>query len=168
MPHSKIFSVELNSGSQKKSFDIISLTDTAYAERWGYLLADGFPIVSVSTYHGELEAGGVEKCQIAYDSYIANDGKYNALPLLDDRIQPQLLSFSEDLLEHATTDMYAMFDKGHFYVESTESAPVPFRFNIWDFELMDLVYKKLVQPKQRGIKLTLEEYCSDLGVRFPA
>lgn len=168
MPHSKISSVELNSGSQKKSFDIISLVDTAYAERYGYLLVDGFPIVSVSTYYGELEVDGVEKCQIAYDSYIANNGKYNALPLLGDSIQPQLLSFSEDLLEHATTDMFSMFDKGHFYVESTKSSPVPFRFNVWDFELMDLVYKKLVQPKQRGMKLTLRDYCSDLGVRYPA
>ncbi len=142
-----------------KDFEITSLFQPSHSTRYGYLLMDGLPFVSVEMYQDQLVEGQQEKAQFAANSLVSNTGAYNALLVAESQRPEQVMTFSKDLLDHADAEVFDMFGKPHIYIESKSTAPKPFRFNIWHHDIMDDVYNAVIRPKVIGVKpSSFEEY----------
>lgn len=152
----KIGNITLNSEIKNHSpvFDILSLSTPRHNTRFGYVMVESTPIVSVEMYENELVENAQEKSQHAYNSFVNAQGKYNSL--LCEDCEEQAMEFDLSLLDVANVDLYSFLDRTHFYVESKADSQIKFRFNIWDRELAEQVYNLILKAKNFGMEF--DEY----------
>ena len=146
----KMGTIDLNTASGTKTFDIYAVCGMYYDKAYGYLIVNGLPIVSLNftrnnERHYVLNEGSLEKAQSAYDSFIKSDGKYNFVSKSED---VQSLDFESSLLAEAEADVYDFFGVKHIVIQNKQGSKNTFHFNVWDHDLMKLVYNEVIKPTQ--------------------
>lgn len=157
----KIGQVVVNTAEDQKTFDIIPVCTQRYIEAYGYMMVDGVPVESLSMNRMSspeyvLSEGAQERAQYAYDSYIANNGRYNSSMSIDGKQDVQIHEFDLSLLDDADADYYEHQGCDYMFV-SSRNPEKEFRFYIRDIELMEVVYERLIQPRQ-NCKIPFAEY----------
>ena len=153
MTFKKLGVVALNTQNGVQEFDVQPVCSQHYRTGSGYVMVDGVPITSVSLERTSLNVpfslceGAIERAQLAYDSYIENDGEYNADMLLEPSDVEQVLSLSPEILKYATADSYDFLGTKMLFVENTSNSPVAFRFYVRNRGLMKTIFEQVIKPK---------------------
>lgn len=157
----KIGEVTVNTAEGQKTFNIIPVCTQHYIEAYGYMMVDSVPVELLSMNRMSspeyvLSEGAQERAQYAYDSYVANNGRYNSSMSIDGKQDVQIHEFDLSLLDDADADYYEHQGSDYMFM-SSHNPEKEFRFYIRDIELMEAVYERLIQPRQ-NYKIPFAEY----------
>ncbi|WP_210499503.1 hypothetical protein [Vibrio crassostreae] len=146
-----------------EKFIIRSVCNQHYTEAYGYVIVKDTPICSVSMIRDSkaspyrLQEGEQKKAQTAYNTFIKSEGKYSVCMDEKNYGGKQEMAYFSCLLEYADADFYNFLGTPNMFVENKENAPVKFRFMIFDLEIMQEIFNKVLKPRLTPVT-TFDDY----------